>query len=235
MESATSKHPSHPSVDRRAELAAAEQKANQLMEAIESARLISPGRTERQVEDGIYELAAHQFAVEKHWHKRIVRAGAYTLTIASDDPPVRIIEPDDIVYIDLGPVFEEWEADIGRSFVLGNHPEKSKLVSDLSRVFDQIQRHYRDLPNITGADLYEFGQKAVDGAGWDFGGAIAGHLVSEFPHVGIPGNKDLNRIGPCNFKRMRDSDELGRERHWILEVHLVDKARTFGGFYERLL
>jgi len=34
---------------------------------------------------------------------------------------------------------------------------------------------------------------------------------------------------------MRAPDHLGRERHWILEIHLVDPARTFGGFYERLL
>jgi Xaa-Pro dipeptidase len=67
---------SHPSVDRRAALIAAEEKANQLIGAIETARLISPGQSERQVEDAIYEIAAHQFGVGKHWHKRTVRAGA---------------------------------------------------------------------------------------------------------------------------------------------------------------
>jgi hypothetical protein len=30
-------------------------------------------------------------------------------------------------------------------------------------------------------------------------------------------------------------DGNGRWKHWILEIHLVDKAKTFGGFYERLL
>jgi len=30
-------------------------------------------------------------------------------------------------------------------------------------------------------------------------------------------------------------DHLGRDLLWILEIHLVDRARTFGGFYERLL
>ena len=27
----------------------------------------------------------------------------------------------------------------------------------------------------------------------------------------------------------------GRPCHWILEIHLVDRARGFGGFYEQLL
>jgi Xaa-Pro dipeptidase len=34
---------------------------------------------------------------------------------------------------------------------------------------------------------------------------------------------------------MRDPDELGRERHWILEIHLVELSGAYGGFYERLL
>ena len=38
-----------------------------------------------------------------------------------------------------------------------------------------------------------------------------------------------------NRSRMRDPDSAGEERHWILEIHLVDKAKSFGGFYERLL
>ena len=51
----------------------------------------------------------------------------------------------------------------------------------------------------------------------------------------IPGDKDLYRISPANPGRMRDPDAVGQMRHWIIEVHLIDRARTFGGFYERLL
>ena len=34
---------------------------------------------------------------------------------------------------------------------------------------------------------------------------------------------------------MRRRDKRGRECHWILEIHLVDAAGGFGGFYEQLL
>jgi Xaa-Pro dipeptidase len=51
----------------------------------------------------------------------------------------------------------------------------------------------------------------------------------------IPGDRDLNRISPRNPTRMSESDALGRPKHWILEIHLTDRARTFGGFYEQLL
>jgi Xaa-Pro dipeptidase len=61
------------------------------------------------------------------------------------------------------------------------------------------------------------------------------HIVGEFPHARIPGDKDHYRISPANTQRMRDPDAAGHIKCWIIEVHLVDLARTFGGFYERLL
>ena len=88
---------------------------------------------------------------------------------------------------------------------------------------------------MTGAALYAFAQTAAVKAGWRFGGNIAGHIVSEFAHALIPGDKALNRISPLNPKPMRDPDGKGRERHWILEIHLVEPGGRFGGFYERLL
>lgn len=220
--------------DRRAALVDAERRASTLFDEIERRELIKPGRTEREVEQDIYALALQQFGVEKHWHKRIVRAGANTLTLAADNPPIRQIEPDDIVYVDLGPVFEDWEADLGRTYILGKHPG-APLVEALPVVFDRVQSYYQSSPDITGAELYAFAQQAAADAGWRFGGVIAGHLVSEFAHALIPGDKGLNRIQPANTKRMRDPDELGRERHWILEIHLVEPNGLYGGFYERLL
>jgi monoamine oxidase len=220
--------------DRRAALVDAEKRASTLFGEIERRELIKSGRTEREVEQEIYALALQQFGVEKHWHKRIVRAGANTLTLAADNPPIRRIEQDDIVHVDLGPVFEDWEADLGRTYVLGNHPG-APLVETLPVVFDRVQSHYQSSLEITGEELYAFAQKAAAEAGWSFGGVIAGHLVREFAHAHIPGDKNLNRIQPDNPKPMRDPDELGRERHWILEIHLVEPNGLYGGFYERLL
>jgi Xaa-Pro dipeptidase len=220
---------------RRAELEAAQVKALKLFDAIERDGLVRAGVSERAIEDEIGALAAREFGIEKHWHKRIVRAGANTITIAGDNPPVRTLAADDIVYVDLGPVFEAWEADIGRSYVLGADPLKHKLVADLPRLFEQVQAHYHRDPNITGAALYTFAQDAAAAAGWRFGGKIAGHIVSEFAHALIPGDKALNRISPENPKPMNDPDGKGQARHWILEIHLVAPDGSFGGFYERLL
>jgi hypothetical protein len=38
-----------------------------------------------------------------------------------------------------------------------------------------------------------------------------------------------------NPLRLREPDANGATRHWILEIHFIDRARQFGGFYEQLL
>jgi Xaa-Pro dipeptidase len=216
-------------------LLAAERKAEALFDAIEAAGLIAPGRTERMVEQDIYALAAQSFGVTKHWHKRIVRSGINTLCVAADDPLVLTIAADDTVFLDLGPVFDEWEADVGRTYALGSNLDKNRLCADLAPIFEDVKQYFDDHDNVTGAELYAYARRAAESAGWLFGGAIAGHLVGEFLHARIPGDKDHYRIGPANSTRMRDPDAMGQKKYWIIEVHLVDQGRTFGGFYERLL
>lgn len=221
--------------ERRAALEAAEARAMALFAAIEQGGLIAAGRSESDVEEDIRDLAARAFGVEKHWHRRIVRSGPNSITTAGDHPPVRVIEADDIVYLDLGPVFEGWEADIGKSYALGTDPRKAALVAELPRQFDRLQAHFRAHPDITGAGLYDFAVRSAQDAGWRFGGKIAGHIVSEFAHTQIPGAKGLTRIAPANTDPMSNPDGNGRARHWIGEIHLVDPSGQFGGFYERLL
>jgi Xaa-Pro aminopeptidase len=224
-----------PDSERRAALEAAEARALQLFTAIEAAGLVHSGVSEREVEDAIKQLALEKFGVTTHWHRRIVRSGPNSITTAGDHPPVRMIEDDDIVYLDLGPVFEGWEADIGKSYALGNDPRKNALVAELPRQFEIVQQHFRANPGITGAALYDFAVQSAQDAGWQFGGVIAGHIVSEFAHAQIPGPKDLTRIYPDNPEPMSNPDGNGNPRHWIGEIHLVERDGSFGGFYERLL
>jgi hypothetical protein len=42
-------------------------------------------------------------------------------------------------------------------------------------------------------------------------------------------------IAPGNDGPMRRLDQTGRPCHWILEIHLIDRERQIGGFYEDLL
>lgn len=218
-----------------AELIAAERKGLALLDAIEAAGLVAPGRTELAVERDIFTIAARDFGVTDHWHDRVVRAGVNTLCVAGEAAPDRVIGEDDIVFLDLGPVFGGWEADIGRSYAVGNDPEKHRLCADLPIVFDAVKARFEGDDAITGGELYAAAVEESGKRGWRFGGKIAGHLVGEFPHARSAGDKALRWIYPPNVTRMRDPDAQGRQKYWILEIHLVSQDRSFGGFYERLL
>lgn len=221
--------------DNFAALVAAERKALDLLDAIEAAGLIAPGRTELAVERDIFTIAARDFGVTEHWHDRVVRAGINTLCVAGEEAPDREIADDDMVFLDLGPVFGAWEADVGRAYAVGNDPLKHALCADLPIVFDAVKARFAADPDITGAGLYAAAHEEAERRGWLFGGKIAGHLVGHFPYARSPGNKQQRLIFPANDKPMRAPDADGQPRHWILEIHLLAQDRSFGGFYERLL
>jgi Xaa-Pro dipeptidase len=221
--------------DRAAALLQAQRKADELFKAVETQGIIRPGVRESRINQEIYDLAQKMFGVSTYWHKRIVRAGSNTLAPYDENPPDLIVGNDDIVFLDLGPVFEEWEADFGRTFVLGSDPVKLKLRDDIGKAFVEGKAYFKNHPDITAAELYRYAQKLASDYGWEYGGPIAGHLLGQFPHERIPGDMVTLYVHPDNPRRMRGQDAEGRERHWILEIHFVDRARQFGGFYEELL
>ncbi|OHV28852.1 MULTISPECIES: M24 family metallopeptidase [Pseudofrankia] len=221
--------------ERVSRLLDAQTKASELLREVERRGLISAGRSEQRVSNDIRDLATQLFGVRQHWHKRIVRAGPNTLQPYDENPPDRVIGDDDIVFCDFGPVFDGWEGDYGRTFVLGDDPVKHRLRNDLSLVFEAGRRHFEDHPDITGEQLFAAVEKLAADAGWEYGSPLAGHLVGEFPHDRIPGNRVEYYITPGSQHPMRRTDSAGRPCHWILEIHLVDRERGFGGFYETLL
>jgi hypothetical protein len=88
---------------------------------------------------------------------------------------------------------------------------------------------------ITGEQLFRHVEALAEQDGWEFGGAHAGHLVGQFPHETIDGAQIESYIAPGSTQPMRRLDRSGRQCHWILEIHLVDRERQFGGFHEELL
>jgi Xaa-Pro aminopeptidase len=220
---------------RTARLLDAQAKAAELFAEIETRGLITPGIGERQASDAIRDLAADMFGTARWWHKRIVRAGPNTLQPYHENPPDRQVGEDDIVFCDFGPIFEEWEADFGRTFVLGGDPAKIALRDALPVVWDAGREWFETHPQISGEELFARVVELSRQAGWQFGGTIAGHLVGQFPHETIAGDEVESYIMPGSDKPMRSTDRTGRTCHWILEVHLVDTGRQIGGFHEELL
>jgi Xaa-Pro aminopeptidase len=220
---------------RAAALLDAQIKAQRLFAEVEERSLIRSGRSETEINESIYKLAQQMYGITRYWHKRIVRAGRNTLQPYDENPPDLKVSEDDIVFLDLGPVFEDWEADFGRTYVVGSDPLKLKLCRDIEEAFKSGKKYFQQKPDITASELYRHAQELAQQSGWEYGGPIAGHLIGVFPHEKIAGDKITLYVHPENHNRMQTLDASGRSRHWIFEIHFVDRAREIGGFYEELL
>jgi len=213
----------------------AEQKALQLFKTIEDRGLIASGKSEKQLNTEIFDLAFELFGIEKYWHKRIVRAGINTLAPYDENPPDLILRENEILFLDFGPVFEDWEADFGRTYVIGNDRYKHKLKSDIEQAWHEAKNWFDGQTKLTGSEFWHYIVELAKKYGYTYGGQLGGHLIGHFPHEKLePKNYGLY-VHPENHNDMFLPDANGSKRHWILEIHFVDTEKQIGGFFEQLL
>lgn len=219
-----------------AKLLYAQNTSLQLFETAISKGLVVAGKTESQLAAEITELALEKFGIQEHWHKKIVRSGPNTLAIYRDNPPDRIIQADDILFIDFGPIVEGYEADTGRTYVLGNDPLKHKQKKDVEEAWYSIQRWCRDKTTLKASELFHFAVQKAHQYGWEFSGDIAGHIIGKYPHEQPedPKSWELD-IHPDNDNDIFMTDANGSKRHWVLELQFTDRGKQTGSYFEQLL
>ena len=75
------------SLSKAKELLKAEDKALNLFRVAETRGLIIAGKTERELNTELFDLAFELYGIKKFWHKRIVRSGKNTLYPYKENPP----------------------------------------------------------------------------------------------------------------------------------------------------
>lgn len=213
----------------------AENIAQQLFTAIEERGLIVPGKTESELNEDIFKLADELYGIKKYWHKRIVRSGVNTLVPYDDNPPDLVLQEDDILFLDFGPILEEWEADFGRTYVIGNDPHKHKLKADIEQAWQEAKTWFDRQTALTGADYWHYLLDLAKKKGYTYGGQLGGHLIGHFPHERLDPKDYGLYVHPGNPNDMFLPDANGNKREWILEIHFVDREKQIGGFFEQLL
>lgn len=220
----------------RQNLDIAQTKAIELFAAIETKGLIIAGKSEKQLCDEIIHIAKEEFGIEKHWSKKIVRTGINTLQPFIANPDDLIIQKDDILFFDFHPVYQDWEADLGRTYNLGKDPLKLKMVKDIEEAWAIANDWYWKQTQLTGAQFFDYVNELTKSYGYEFGNAIAGHIVGPYPHEQPDDPNDLCLdVHPDNHQDILQPDKFGNKRHWILEIHFVDRKHQFGAFFEQLL
>lgn len=188
----------------------------------EISRGIEPGMNEAHGNQRIEKVLKSMGA--KHWHRPHLRFGKNTtLNYAEISDPEVVLGSDDIYFIDIGPVWNGYEADAGKTFVIGTDPLKLQAARDVEEIFART-RDYWKTAGATGIGLYAYAEELARQKGWILGREMmSGHRLSDFSHsVYFKG-----KLGDVDFAPSSDT--------WVLEIHLIHPDRKFGAFYEDLL
>ncbi len=158
------------------------------------ARQVAPGMSEEEgLELARRTLRAHGF--EQDWVEPYLRFGRNTLKKYAEPPdPGIVLAPDDVWFIDVGPLWRNHECDYAESFAVGGDPERHRIVRDVRAIFDRTSRHWREAC-ATGVELYRFAAAEAESLGWQLDPEMAGHRLGEYPHAvfhdGLLGNAEF--------------------------------------------
>lgn len=186
------------------------------------AAVIKPGMTEEHA-TALALQVLQEAGAEQHWHPPIVRMGLNTAKIYSEKSIADTrLQADDIFFIDIGPVFDGHEADVGATFTVGTQQLHQKVQQAVHRVFEEVAQHWRNT-GCSGAALYEFASVSAAQFGMVINHQIKGHRVGDFPHKLYASGQ----LGYC-------AGEV-RTGIWVLEIQLLDPQSGYGGFVEQVL
>ncbi|CAM2162345.1 Aminopeptidase P family protein [Paraburkholderia sacchari] len=181
------------------------------------------------IEPGMTEPQATQRArktLKKHgllqgWHAICIRFGCNTmLEYGAPSKPDVVLGENDIFTLDIGPLWDGYEADSGDTFVVGNDPDMLRAKTDVKVLWNRVQDAWR-ARELTGVELYDFAAAEADKLGWIFDSVMSGHRVGDFPHQ--------------YHGTLRSMDGVPTRNIWILETLIRHKTRPFGAYFEDLL
>ncbi|MET0934361.1 MAG: M24 family metallopeptidase [Luteibacter sp.] len=185
-----------------------------------AARIV-PGMSEPEA----IALAAERLAaagMQRIWHPSIIRFGPNTLkTFRQRSAPDTVLAANDIFFIDLGPVFDAHEGDVGDTFVVGDDSTMHACAQAARDLFDRTAARWRE--GVTGVALYDFATAEADAMGWRLNHATKGHRVGDYPHA-------VHKAG-----NLAAFDAVPVPGLWILEIQIAHPTLPIGAFYEDLL
>jgi Xaa-Pro aminopeptidase len=160
--------------------------------------------------------------MQRIWHPSIVRFGANTLkTFRQPSVPDAILQDNDIFFIDLGPVFDGHEGDVGDTFVVGDDADMHACANAARELFTRTAARWRE--GVTGTALYAYADDEATAMGWRLNHETKGHRVGDYPHA-------VHKAGPLG-----QFDATPAPGLWILEVQIAHPSSPMGAFFEDLL
>ena len=186
------------------------------------AAAVQPGMFEEDAVEMARDLLA-EAGMLRGWHDVYVRFGSNTTkTFGAPSDPGVVLGEDDIFFIDIGPVWKDWEGDGGDSFVTGSDPDKARCAADARAIFHEVRRKWL-AEGATGRALYDYAVSCATARGWVLNMDLSGHRIADFPHAAI-------HEGP-----LAETDFSPTRLLWVLEIHIRHPSAAYGAFFEDLL
>ena len=183
---------------------------------------IAPGMSEEEAK-AIARSTLESMGMKRGWHHIIVRCGSNTTKDFMERSEKGVVlKENDIFFVDIGPVYGDFEGDAGDTFVFGLEPSHHKAKNDVRLIWELVRDKWLH-ESITGADLYKFAIKATEDYGWVLNMDLSGHRLSDYPH-------SVHYDGP-----MAEVDFVPKPNLWVLEIAIASPDKSFGAFYEDLL
>ncbi len=184
--------------------------------------VFKPGMRESEAQRLGHEILV-DLGMQRIWHPVHVRFGSNTVKMfnqKSDGDP--LLGEDDIYFIDIGPVFQGHEGDVGATFTTGRDAEKAACAAAAKTLFDDVREKWK-IEGLSGPALYDYADVRAKELGWKLNLDIKGHRVSDFPH-------SIHRGGDLG-----EFEHRPKEGIWVLEIQIAHPSKPFGAFYEDVL
>lgn len=180
------------------------------------------GMTEKDG-DQIIDKVLKEMGHEKKWHPNKFRIGENTVKSFRDKSVEGVtLKEDDIFFIDVGPVWDNYEGDYGDTFVIGHNEEFHKIKEACKVVFNKTKEVWQK-ESLSGVKLYNFAQNCAESLGYKLNNRMKGHRIGDFPH------HVFYRGG------MLETEEVPCDNLWVLEIHLISNTHKYGSFFEDIL
>jgi len=181
-----------------------------------------PGLRESEAKE-ICKKMFRDEGISQAWHATQIRFGQHTLKSFGEATDIdAILGENDIFFLDLGVVWNGYEGDAGRTFVVGKNPDYEKCRDDVRRIFDEVAAHWsRD--KVNGIELYDFAVERAKAYGWVLNLDLNGHRLGDFPHALV------------HKGSLMDFNETPSPNRWVLEIQIRHPTESYGAFYEDLL
>tara|TARA_Y100000385_G_scaffold260521_1_gene290446 strand:+ start:63 stop:719 length:657 start_codon:yes stop_codon:yes gene_type:complete len=161
--------------------------------------------------------------VEKTWHPTKVRFGKNTIkSFREKSEPGITLQDKDIYFLDIGPVINGHEADIGMTYSIGQNPEYGHAQKTVREIFNEVRALWKE-NELTGEQLYSEAKRITDDKGYILNMDMTGHRLGDFPHALFYKGK------------LSEFEKFPIENLWVLEILIKHPEKEFGAFMEDIL